>query len=85
MANEDTSKKNEMDEVANENNISTPSQATDTDNLAGNTVVATTSSSDGDKCIRPEPICTQVSSTGNAFFSVKVTISSVTSSSSGYI
>ena len=57
MANNDAFKKNELDEVANETNISTPSQDTD------NAVVAITSNSDGVKYI-PEPISVQASSSG---------------------
>ena len=50
MASNDASKKNELDEAANETNISTPSQDTD------NAVVAITSNS--------EPISVQASSSG---------------------
>ena len=57
MASNDASKKNELDEAANEMNISTPSQDTD------NAVVAITSNSDGVKYI-PEPISVQASSSG---------------------
>ena len=73
MANEDTSNKNEMDRVASETNISTPSQDTDED--TNNAVVAITSNSAVDKCI-PEP---QASHTGNllCIYSVKVTSYSV--------
>ena len=55
MANNDTSKINELDEAANETNISTPAQDTD------NVVVAITSNSDGVKYI-PGPISVQASS-----------------------